>query len=181
MCVFCVCMYVCIWVFYLLLLFNETRSLMVIYLLLYKHATGEWTVAAPWSVYKNKVLRLKNISSVITRSLVEQLLQFLFVFFFLFFCECGTHIPQKLRRAFCCNYRFVFVLYIYIFFMEGKGSSPYNLIIVFIGAHHNNSHTLSSHLITSSSFHIRDRLVFNAFLILPNPYAKLLTLLFCFI
>lgn len=141
--------YVCIWVFFLLLLlFNETRSLMVIYLLLYKHATGEWTVAAPWSVYKNKVLRLKNISSVITRSLVEQLLQFLFVFFFLFFASVERTSVQKLRRAFCCNYRFVFVLYIYIFLWRGKEvlrtiSSLFSLVHTTIT--HTLFHLISSH------------------------------------
>lgn len=72
----------------------------------------------PWTVYKRKQsfflfsFRLKNISSFTTRSLVEQLLQFLFVFF---------HVPAWNCIVFCRNYSVFFFFFFSIFTIHGGG------------------------------------------------------------
>lgn len=107
----CVCVCLCIsYVFH-------DFPLMVIFFATVQTRNG-WINCCPPEPFtkENKVFflfsfRLKNISSFTTRSLVEQLLQFLFVFF---------HVPAWNCIVFCRNYS-VFFFFFSIFTIYGGG------------------------------------------------------------
>lgn len=119
----------------------------------------------PWTVYKRKQsfflfsFRLKNISSFTTRSLVEQLLQFLFVFF---------HVPAWNCIVFCRNYS---VFFQYLQFMEGVGSS--------VQSHHC---SFGSHILSLAFTPTHSRSIgFHRTCLTLNCQLRVFLLFFCFI
>lgn len=159
----------CVFV-YVFLMFSYDFPLMVIFC----YCTNTQRVnelLPPWTVYKRKQsflfclfsFRLKNISSFTTRSLVEQLLQFLFVFF---------HVPALNCIVFCRNYSVFFFFFFSIFTIHGGGRKFRTISSLFVWF----AHSLTC--IHANTFEID---WFPSHL----PYAKLPTarflLFFCFI
>lgn len=133
-------------------LFNET-FLDGHFLLLYKHATGESIVAAPPDPFiKTKFVfflfagfALKISAAFTTRSLVEQLLPILFVFFF-----------RQIAFIFR-NYHFLFVsLYLHTFLYGGGRKFRTISFLVDGSTPQHKTHIIRIHLL------IRDRLVSTA-------------------
>lgn len=169
-------------------LFNETFLLMVIFCYCTNTQRGWINCCRPWSVYKNKVcvlftgFALKISAAFTTRSLVEQLLPFLFVFLSIFYRKLHLFFVTTIFVSIYLHLFFTFFLFIW----RGK-EVPYNLIIALLllleVEELFNTFTQCNTHYSHSPLLIRDRLVSIATVVLLHSlHAKLLTLfsfLFC--
>lgn len=162
-------------------LFNETFLLMVIFCYCTNTQRGWINCCRPWSVYKNKVcvlftgFALKISAACTTRSLVEQLLPFLFVFLFIFYRKLHLFFVTTIFVSI-----YLHLLFFFLFIWRGK-EVPYNLIIALVllleVEELFNTFTQCNTHYSHSPLLIRDRLVSIAnVVLLQSLHAKLLTL-----